>query len=314
MYFNKRVFDSEKRKSKMLNNSKVVTHLTFYGLNLRYSNVSLLNTRHHLYYFYQWDQTPNCQRQSMIFDELKQIADSVGTLEGWDFSRVRAGRDPILWNYVDVVNQYLQPTDQVLDIGTGGGEIFLSLAPHFGQGVGIDHNPMMIETAQQNKSALSIDNVSFKRMDGDDLRFEAAEFDVVLLRHLKVYVNEIVRVLRPGGYFITQLVGQRSSLNFLDAFGWTPASFGPDWWQTAVQLADQFRSHGCHIIAQAEYDVPYWFQDIESFMFWLLSVPWPEDIELEKHWQNINQILETSQTERGIETNEHRGLLIVQKL
>jgi hypothetical protein len=41
---------------------------------------------------------------------------------------------------------------------------------------------------------------------------------------------------------------------------------------------------------------------------------WPEDIELEKHWQNINQILETSQTERGIETNEHRGLLIAQKL
>jgi len=49
-------------------------------------------------------------------------------------------------------------------------------------------------------------------------------------------------------------------------------------------------------------------------MFWLMSVPSPEDIELQKHWQNINQILETSQTERGIETNEQRGLLIVQKL
>jgi hypothetical protein len=57
----------------------------------------------------------------------------------------------------------------------------------------------------------------------------------------------------------------------------------------------------------------YWFEDIESFLFWVMSVPWPEKIVLEKHWQNINHILETSQTERGIETNEHRGLLIVRK-
>ena len=66
--------------------------------------------------------------------------------------------------------------------------------------------------------------------------------------------------------------------------------------------------------AQAEYDVPYWFEDIASFMAWFMAVPWPEDIELDKHWQNINRILETCQTERGIETNEHRGLLVVQKM
>jgi ubiquinone/menaquinone biosynthesis C-methylase UbiE len=252
--------------------------------------------------------------KSMTFAELEQIVEAVGKLEGWDFSRVRAGQDPVLWKYVDVVRQYLKPTDRVLDIGTGGGEIFFSLAPYFGEGVGIDQDPTMIETAQHHLSTLSIDNVSLVRMDGDDLQFNAEEFDIVLLRHLRVYVSEIVRVLCPGGYFITQIVGQRSSLNFLDAFGWTPASFGSDWWQTVAELTDQFRLHGCHILAQAEYDVPYWFHDIESFIFWLMSVPWPEDIELERHWQNINQILETFQTERGIETNEHRGLLIVQKL
>jgi len=68
--------------------------------------------------------------KSMTVDELKQIVEAVGTLEGWDFSRVRAGRAPVLWNYVDVVRQYLKPTDRVLDIGTGGGEIFFSLAPY----------------------------------------------------------------------------------------------------------------------------------------------------------------------------------------
>ena len=250
----------------------------------------------------------------MTFDEIKQIVETVGKVEGWDFSRVRVERSPVLWDYVDVVRQYLKPTDRVLDIGTGGGEIFFSLASCFGEGIGVDQNPAMIETATHNQSTLSIDNVSLAIMEGNNLQFDAGEFDVVLLRHLRAYVSGIVRVLRPGGYFITQMVGQRSSLNLLDAFGWTPASFGPDWWQSVSELADQFQEHGCHILALAEYDVPYWFHDVESFIFWLMSVPWPEKIELEKHWRHINQFLETSQTERGIETNEHRGMLIVQKL
>ena len=88
----------------------------------------------------------------MTLDELKQIVQEVGELKGWDFSRVRIGRDPVLWNYVDVVRQYLRPTDRVLDIGTGGGEIFFSLASYFGEGVGIDMDPEMIETAQRNQA------------------------------------------------------------------------------------------------------------------------------------------------------------------
>ncbi len=252
--------------------------------------------------------------KSITLDELKQTAHANGELDGWDFSRVHMERAPVLWDYVDVVRSYLKPTDRVLDIGTGGGEIFFSLAPFFGQGIGIDHDPTMVEAAQRNKSAMSIDNISLKSMEGNDLRFDANEFDVVLLRHLRVYVGEIVRVLRPGGYFITQTVGKRSSLNFLDAFGWTPDSFGPDWWQSVAELADQFRMQDFYVIALAEYDVPCWFKDVKSFMLWFMAVPWPEPIELDNHWQNINQILETCQTERGIETHEHRGLLIVQKM
>jgi len=251
--------------------------------------------------------------KSMTLQELRRIAEGVGEIEGWDFSRVRAGRGPVPWNYVDIVQQYLKPTDQVLDIGTGGGEIFLSLAAYFGEGVGVDDYPPMLETAQRNQSNLSIDNVRWLRMGADDLKFGPEEFDVVLTRHLEVHVAEIVRVLRTGGYFITQMVGKNSSKNFLEAFGWTPDSFGPDWWQPVAELADQFQAQGCHILAQGEYDVPYWFKDMASFMFWMMAVPWPEDIQLEKHWQNINRILETSTTSRGIETNEHRGLLIVQK-
>lgn len=249
----------------------------------------------------------------LTLKKLKQIIRQNGELEGWDFSRINMGRDPVPWDYSSVVRFYLKSTDKVLDIGTGGGEIFLSLAPNIGEGIGIDNNPAMIQTAKGNQSRLVIRNVEFIEMNGSHLKFEADDFDVVLLRHLRVYVGEIVRVLRPGGYFITQMVGKRSSKNILEAFGWTSDSFGTDWWQPVGELAQQFQEKGCRIIAQGEYDVRYWFKDIPSFMFWIMSVPWPEKVEAEKHWQIINGILKTSTTNRGIETNEHRGLLIVQK-
>ncbi|MEM7125547.1 MAG: class I SAM-dependent methyltransferase [Chloroflexota bacterium] len=249
----------------------------------------------------------------MTYDELKQIAERVGKLDGWDFSHIRAGRDPVLWDYVEVVRQYLKPTDRVLDIGTGGGEIFLSLADSFAEGVAVDQNPKMIETAQRNLSEQSIGNVTLIQMEASDLHFHDASFDIVLTRHLRVYPEQIIRVLRSGGYFITQMVGQRISLNLLEGFGWTPASFGPDWWQTADELAQQFQDLGCHVLAKAEYDVPYWFEDLESLIFYILSVPWPEKIVLEQHWQSINRIVETCQSERGFESNEHQELLIVQK-
>jgi SAM-dependent methyltransferase len=249
----------------------------------------------------------------MTVEELEQIIRENGKLEGWDFSRINTSRDPIPWDYSGIVRSYLKPKDKVLDIGTGGGEIFLSLAANIGKGIGIDNDPTMIETAKGNQSRLAIHNIEFVEMNGSNLQLEANGFDVVLLRHLRVNVSEIVRVLRPGGHFITQMVGKRSSKNILEAFGWTSDSFGTDWWQPVSELAQQFQEKGCRIVAQGEYDVRYWFKDIASFLFWMTSVPWPEEIEVKKQWQNINRILETLTTNRGIETNEHRGLLIIQK-
>jgi hypothetical protein len=52
----------------------------------------------------------------MKLDELKRIAASVGEREGWDFARVRDAREPVPWDYLDVVVRYLRPTDRVLDV------------------------------------------------------------------------------------------------------------------------------------------------------------------------------------------------------
>ena len=123
-----------------------------------------------------------------------------------------------------------------------------------------------------------------------------------------------VRVLRTHGYFVTQQVTDHNTLNILNAFGWTPASFGDSWWQPAEQLAAEFQLSGCRVIAKAEYNVRYWFSDVESLVFWLKAVPLPEPFDVEKHREGVNRIIKEYSTSRGIETNEHRELLIVQKV
>jgi ubiquinone/menaquinone biosynthesis C-methylase UbiE len=164
----------------------------------------------------------------LTYQSLKRISEVVGERSGWDFSRVRDGRDPVPWDYREVVCRFLRPSDHVLDVGTGGGEVFLALASQFGKGAGIDISAEMIGQALRNKRAQRVANIDFAEMDGRHLGFESGAFDVVINRHCDVDVSETARVLRAGGYFITQQVGRRNTTSILAAFGWSADSFGEE--------------------------------------------------------------------------------------
>jgi ubiquinone/menaquinone biosynthesis C-methylase UbiE len=253
----------------------------------------------------------------MTREKLQRIAESVGEREGWDFARMRDALDPMPWDYLEVARRFLRPADRVLDVGTGGGERFLALAGGFGEGVGIDIGPDMIEAAERNRHAAGVSHITFELGRAEALRFAAASFDVVLNRHSEVDVAETLRVLRPGGHFVMQQVGPRSTRNICQLFGCTP-------WGThepievveaaaAPALADAFRARGAQVIAYGHYDVRYWILDVESLVFWLQAVPIPEDFALETHWQQVDQIVREFSDERGILTNEQRELLVVRK-
>jgi len=248
------------------------------------------------------------------YEELKCIAASVGEREGWDFSQVRDAREPVPWDYLDVVRRYLRPTDRVLDVGTGGGEKLLSLAAYFDLAVGVDASAEMIETARKNKAVAQIETVSFEVMRGETLRFPDGAFDVVLNRHCTVDVRETFRVLRPSGYFVTQQVGARNTQNICALFG---CGVGGEYEQKLFQelpaLAGAFRKLGCRVVCAAEYDVRYWFLDVESLLFWFQAIPMPQDFDIETHWRHVDHVITEFSTPQGIETNEHRELLIVQR-
>jgi SAM-dependent methyltransferase len=98
--------------------------------------------------------------------------------------------------------------ESLLDVATGRGDFLLSLQQHlgsFGSGIGIDIKPF--EEWQSDKfTELPI---TFVQMDASHLDFADASFDVVSisnsLHHLPnpcKTLAEMVRILRPGGFFI----------------------------------------------------------------------------------------------------------------
>jgi SAM-dependent methyltransferase len=257
---------------------------------------------------------------TLTLEDVRHLDAVAGERRGWDFSRMRTDRDPVPWEYADVVRRYLRPTDRVLDVGTGGGERFLRFIPHAAAGVGIDRDPEMIRVARENTPPALAAKIAFEVMDAAALAFPGASFDVVLDRHCGADPAEVARVLRPGGYFVAQQVGGRNTRSVLDAFGWGPAQqrraadrerrrpphnpAGPD---------GPFARAGCAVVASGEYEVRYFYRDVESLVFHLKAVLLPEPFDPERHWRPLAAFVAAHRTPRGLETNEHRTLLVVRK-
>jgi SAM-dependent methyltransferase len=104
-------------------------------------------------------------------------------------------------------NVGIKSSDIVLEIGCGIGRVGKYLAPHCRRWIGADVSPHMLAFARERLREFS--NVEFVELSGTDLRPIAESsidlvYCTVVFMHLEMwdrynYVEEAVRVLRPGG-------------------------------------------------------------------------------------------------------------------
>lgn len=144
-------------------------------------------------------------------------------VDGWDFSWFagRATEQRPSWGYTGLVGQRLAVADAVLDVQTGGGEVYaetLAKAPR---------RPANLAATEgwAPNLALARDNLApfgvtvAEAADGAALPFPDGAFDLVTSRHPTV-VNwaETARVLAPHGAYLSQQIGAGSMRELAEYF------------------------------------------------------------------------------------------------
>ncbi len=201
-----------------------------------------------------------------------QAEEDVAHIHGWDFSHID-GRydeaDDFPWDYRAVVNAHLRPGDRLLDIDTGGGEFLLSLGHPAALTAATEGYPPNVELCRRTLVPLGID---FREMDEPPIPFEDARFDVVIDRHGSFDIPELRRVLRPGGWFITQQVGDDNDRELAELLL-------PDLPRPApgLNLRDQraaFEAGGFEVVESGECFRPIRFFDVGALVWFARIIVW----------------------------------------
>lgn len=107
---------------------------------------------------------------------------------------------------------YMPDGARVLDLGCGAGRTSVALAEIGLEVVGIDLSEAMVATAREQARLAGVE-VEFRAMNAMDLAYADASFDVALFSYNGIelvpgmagkrrVIDEVYRVLRPGGRFI----------------------------------------------------------------------------------------------------------------
>lgn len=151
---------------------------------------------------------------------------------GWDYSSpyYEEGWQNQLWpaqqKLLDAAA--VKPGQKVLDISCGTGLVTFPLAEAVGTNgevTGIDLSEGMIEKAAAEAKEKEIENVSFKHMDAEALDLPDSAFDVAINSLGFMYypnpdkaMEEMYRVLKPGGRATALVWGQRKECGWADIF------------------------------------------------------------------------------------------------
>ncbi|MGO1119781.1 class I SAM-dependent methyltransferase [Rhodovibrionaceae bacterium A322] len=114
---------------------------------------------------------------------------------------------------LQITREYLTPDSELLEIGCGTGSTALLHAPLVRQITAIDFSSAMIDIARDKAREQNIENVAFEVKDINELALPDNAMDMVLalsVLHLmadkEAVIQQVFRMLKPGGVFVTSTV------------------------------------------------------------------------------------------------------------
>ena len=137
----------------------------------------------------------------------------------------RKMNSPALQTVKQNAGKYFTPTDKILDIGCGPGDITIEIARKTKEVYATDISEGMIGAAKERAINENITNIQFIHTDLSDMKFQSDSFDVITAFNVLQYINakqnlydKIYELLKPNGLFISItacLRERKSALRFI---------------------------------------------------------------------------------------------------
>ena len=234
---------------------------------------------------------------------------------GWDFSylegRFHSDEDALPWNYTNVIKLYKLNNHRILDIDTGGGEFLLSLGHPYQLTSATEGYPPNVELCQKKLGSLGID---FHEMsDYSKMPFADSSFDLVIDRHGSYDANEIYRILKPNGLFITQQVGEDNDRELVDMLLLdSPKAFAGHNLKSQTEL---FEKSGFKILEQGEAFRPIAFYDTAALVWFAKIIEWEfVDFSVDRCFEKLLDVEKKIAQKGSVCGRIHRFYFVAKKL
>jgi len=249
----------------------------------------------------------NPQRFQVLVEEAQSAA-----FAGWDFSwladRMRQEAPP--WNYPSLVRNHLATVHSLLDMGTGGGEFLASLGPLPPETHATEAYPPNQPIAMQRLSPLGVE-VHFIEEDSP-LPFDDGFFELVINRHESYDHHEVYRILKPGGMFITQQVGELDNLELNLLLEHEKAYQLTDWGLESEIM--HLSEAGLSIKRAEKAALKTTFRDIGAVLYYLKAIPWQiTGFSIETHFDKLVRLHNFMEWQGKFIATAHRFLIIAHK-
>ncbi|MFX1489756.1 MAG: class I SAM-dependent methyltransferase [Promethearchaeota archaeon] len=243
------------------------------------------------------------------------ISEAEYPFSGWDFSHIqdRIVNAPLTWSYLSKILPLVRSVNSLLDMGTGGGEFLASLAPLPKHTYATEGYKPNVQIARNQLEPFGVE--VYFCPDKDKLPFQDEEFGLVINRHEEYSPDEVYRIIKPGGNFMTQQVGDKSDskLRFI-LTGKEDSNDGIVW--DLDHAIKELIAVGFEIIESYEDMTLTRIYDIGAIAYYFKAVPWElPDFSVRKYYDKLVELNEyiIKNGYLDLENNNHRFIIKAKK-
>lgn len=250
----------------------------------------------------------------MNLEELKAtwVKEEAQLFRGWDFSYLK-GRwedEALPWDYAALVQAYREDNMKLLDMGTGGGEFLLSLGHPYGLTTVTEAYQPNIDLCLKTLAPLGINVVGVE--EDSNLAIENDFLDLVINRHESYDPEELGRILKSKGIFITQQIGCKNNEQMSK---FLIPGFESEFPEQRVEAAEKkLEAAGFEILRAEEYYPYLRFYDVGALVYFAKIIEWEfPGFTVENSFHKLLELHRRIEAQGLIESLEHRYLIIARK-